>query len=318
MRNAILILTLLAMAGAALGGSAQVTVYLPREICVEDATLTVGKLCVINADDDALRQKVADVSMGRRPWADEAMVVTRQTLLSRLVASGIDPDQVTFLGAESVTVRQNSRTFPAEQIVEVAGRLLKVKAPLSTGDERTLTAEPKPIVLADGEGATLEARIASNSDSGITVDVRAVRKGKVLETRRLTYRLTYRVRQAVAVRDIPAGQTIAPEDVTLKTATSQTPEPKGWASPVGQVARVPIAKGTAINPASLEKPKPAIAVQRNQKVLMIIEEPGMQVTCHGIALQQARPGEFIKVRNTKSLRVVTAKVNADGSVTPLH
>lgn len=316
-RKTLSILILLAATGAALG-AARVTVYLPREICVEDTTLTVGKLCVINADEDALRQRVADVSMGRRPWADEAMVVTRQTLLSRLVASGIDPDQVKFLGAESVTVRQNSRTFPAEQIIEVAQRLLKVKAPLHSGDQRTLTAEPKPITLADGEGATLEAKIASHSDTGIAVDVRAVRKGKVLETRRLTYRLAYRVRQAVALRDIPAGQTIAPEDVTLKTATSQTPEPKGWALPVGQVARVPIAKDTVINPASLEKPKPAIAVQRNQKVLMVIEEPGMQVTCHGIALQQARPGEFIKVRNTKSLRVVTAKVNDDGSVTPLH
>ena len=41
------------------------------------------------------------------------------------------------------------------------------------------------------------------------------------------------------------------------------------------------------------------------------------VTAVGMALQEGRTGECVKVRNTDSSRVIVCKVNADGTVEPV-
>ena len=41
------------------------------------------------------------------------------------------------------------------------------------------------------------------------------------------------------------------------------------------------------------------------------------MTAMGIALQEARAGDYVKVRNADSSRVVLCKVNTDGTVEPM-
>ena len=60
-----------------------------------------------------------------------------------------------------------------------------------------------------------------------------------------------------------------------------------------------------------------VVVQRNETVVIRIERPGLTVTAVGMALQEGRAGEYVKVRNTDSSRVIVCKVNADGTVEPM-
>jgi flagella basal body P-ring formation protein FlgA len=41
------------------------------------------------------------------------------------------------------------------------------------------------------------------------------------------------------------------------------------------------------------------------------------VTAVGVALQEARAGEYVKVRNADSSRIILCKVNVDGTVEPM-
>ena len=47
------------------------------------------------------------------------------------------------------------------------------------------------------------------------------------------------------------------------------------------------------------------------------ERPGFTISGTGLALQDGRPGDFIRVRNVDSKRIVVAKVTADGTVAPV-
>jgi flagella basal body P-ring formation protein FlgA len=60
-----------------------------------------------------------------------------------------------------------------------------------------------------------------------------------------------------------------------------------------------------------------VAVRRGETVVMRLRGPGFLLTGLGQALEDGRPGGFIKVRNVDSSRVITAKVAADGSVEPV-
>jgi len=63
--------------------------------------------------------------------------------------------------------------------------------------------------------------------------------------------------------------------------------------------------------------RPAVVVGRNQTVVIRIERPGILVTAIGKAMQDGRVGEYIKVRNVDSQRIILAKVNEDGAVEPI-
>ena len=63
--------------------------------------------------------------------------------------------------------------------------------------------------------------------------------------------------------------------------------------------------------------KSPVITKRNQKVLIRIDMPGFLITAFGKAMQEGRAGEYIKVRNVDSQRIISAKVNEDGTVEPV-
>jgi len=58
-------------------------------------------------------------------------------------------------------------------------------------------------------------------------------------------------------------------------------------------------------------------VKRNQNVIIRIDRLGLEVTAIGKTMQQGIAGEYIKVRNVDSQRIILAKVNEDGTVEPV-
>jgi flagella basal body P-ring formation protein FlgA len=57
-------------------------------------------------------------------------------------------------------------------------------------------------------------------------------------------------------------------------------------------------------------------VARNQTVAIRVERPGLLITAVGKAMEDGKAGEYIRVRNVDSQRIILAKINADASVEP--
>jgi flagella basal body P-ring formation protein FlgA len=63
--------------------------------------------------------------------------------------------------------------------------------------------------------------------------------------------------------------------------------------------------------------KPAVVIKRNQNVVIRIERPLLMVTAIGKAMNDGRTGEYIRVRNLNSQRIILARVKEDGTVEPV-
>jgi flagella basal body P-ring formation protein FlgA len=63
--------------------------------------------------------------------------------------------------------------------------------------------------------------------------------------------------------------------------------------------------------------KPQVLLKRNQTILIKVDRLGLLVTAIGRTMQDGGVGEYIKVQNLNSQRIITAKVNEDGSVEPV-
>jgi flagella basal body P-ring formation protein FlgA len=320
-RRTILLATTLAwVVSAGIAGEAsddRIEVYLPRERTVESAKLTLGQIALVSCDNDKTANAAERIALGRAPWKGEDIVLDRKTILSRLASSGFDADNVSFSGAQKVTVKRNETTVDSERIVTKGRKYLAANKPAGEGSYWSLVRMPKDLIVQSPKGVTLTASLADKTPTGyVKVVVTAHRDEKELGSTQVLFRRGYLVQKVIATKDIAPGDKVSTDNATIVTIESLRQADGTFAPPWGMVATNRIPEGREVRSNLLRSPTQKIVVKRGQGVEMRIEGEGFAVRAAGQALQDGRPGEFIKVRNIDTKRIVVAKVNAGGYVVP--
>lgn len=300
-------------------------VYLPREAVIEDDVIHLGQVGIIRGDD-LLVAKAEGVSLGRLSIPGQQVVLDRQTILARLVCSGIGAGKVSLSGAERLAVRRREEVISGEKLIEAAESYLAANRPGGLDCLWKPSARPKDVVVPGvAEDVKLVARRVPGRSARqvhpprqVKIKVAIVRGGREIATRQVSFGLKYKCRRAVAVTDIAAGSVISPENTKLETVIADYPS--RWTrekSPYGLVAKRRFRAGSVIRADAIGPAEQPIVIKRNKNVLIRIQLPGLAVTAIGQALQDGQAGEYIKVRNTDSQRIIIAKVNEDGTLEPL-
>ena len=291
-------------------------IYLPRQVNINEKSLTLGRVSIIQGSK-SLVARASEIPLGRISVPGQKIVLERSMILSRLACSGIPASKVTLTGSEKITVKQQNRTISSSEFVSLADSLLK-KMPGNTACKWNPIREPKDFVVPAGSDDIKfsTSLIQTGVKNQARVEIIVFSGNNKIGLRQVTFSLTYECRQAVTKIDIPAGGVFNPENIKIETIQSNNPEPVDWKSPYGQVAKRPLPAGTVLASNMLESIEPPVILKRNQNVVIRIERPGFLITAMGIAMQDGRAGDYIKVRNTDSQRIILAKIKEDGTVEP--
>jgi flagella basal body P-ring formation protein FlgA len=292
-------------------------IHLPREASVESTSFNLGQVGII-LGDPSLAGKASGIGLGRFSVPGQKIVMDRAVLLNRLASSGIPASQVSLTGAEQVTVQRRHQIITAEEVIEFADMFLKKCMPASVGRFEPVRV-PKDLVLAGGsDSVELSARLArGGARNQAKVEIAVLRDEKQIATREAVFRLQYNSHRMVAANDIPRGAMLSPENVKIEESLADRPEPADWKPPYGAVVKRPIAAGSPISSRMIGPARPRVLVKRNETVVIQVDKPGLLVTAVGKALQDGPAGQFIKVQNVDSKRIILAKVNDDGTVEPV-
>ncbi|KPK85893.1 MAG: hypothetical protein AMJ81_02460 [Phycisphaerae bacterium SM23_33] len=303
---------------AASGEKPALLIYLPRDVSVETGTIRLGTVSVVRSADKELAEKARAVPLGRSPWPKEQILLDRQTILSRLACCGIPAAAVNITGAPKVAVTGKQKVISPDTIRNCAESYLTSHPPEPRGCKWRLVGTPEEMVLPVAEGIELKAQPAEDAPRHhVKLKVAAGSDGRELAASQVLFRLVYPTQQAVATKPVAPGQRITPENIKIETVMTLDPPDGSWTPPYGMLSTTSLSAGTVIRPGLVAPAKPAVVVRRNQNVIMRIEGQGFTIAGLGQALQDGRPGEFIKVRNIDSQRVVVAKVAFDGTVRPV-
>lgn len=299
-------------------GTPLLQIHLPREATVQDGLLTLGQIGVIRGEASEAAV-AAKIGLGQLSTPGQRTVLDRATILSRLASYGISGEKVRLTGADVVAVRRFSRTLSSDELVEVGRAFLRQHPPAPSIAEMIPSTKPRDLVLSnDVEDLQVTPRFSRSRTRGyVGVQIVVTADGKEVGTRDILFRLKYRSRRALAAREIAEGTVLTPEDLSIETVASEQPEPAGWAPPYGLVVLRKVPANAELRTDMLRAAQMPVAVRRNESVMIRIEQPGLTVTALGVALQEGRIGEYVKVRNTDSSRVIVCKVNPDGSVEPM-
>ena len=314
---AVLLLSNISARGASSGAGAVLRVYVPRAKTVTGSEMTLGDLCVVRCGEAALRAKAAAVKMGRAPFAKETIVIDRATIRSRLAAGGINGRKAVFTGAPSVTLTRNESVFGSDRILAAARAYLNEHPPAPTGSGYRLVRKIGDLTVPSAGKVRLDVRVLPDTPRGyVKLEATAVAGKQRLGAVEILFKITYPHRQAVATVQIRSGAVFTPRNIRLCTVWLDQSPPKDFSPPYGMEAAGNIPSGTVISSGMTRAHKLEIVVRRKQVVTMIIRGPGFMVQGKGQAMQDGRPGQYIKVRNATSNRIVIAKVHYDGTVAP--
>ena len=290
-------------------------VYMPRTMKIESDTIKLGDICVLRSDDDTLTTKASAIGLGRAPFVKEELRIDRNTILSCLAANGITSANVSLTGAQSVVVMRNESVVDGEGLLHAAEMFLAQNHPLQPQTQWKLQGLVPDITVHAREAIALECRLKKDTPQGNPqVEVAVMAGQEQLDARVLTFKLCHQVRQITAAKELMPGDLITPESVTVDVVASDVPVP--WVSPFGMIATQRIAKGAIVSINSLKQPVAEIAVRRGQTVVMKIEGTGFVISALGQVTEDGKPGDSVKVRNIDTNRVIIARVNSNGTVTP--
>ncbi|NPA94166.1 MAG: flagellar basal body P-ring formation protein FlgA, partial [Thermodesulfobacteria bacterium] len=142
----------------------------------------------------------------------------------------------------------------------------------------------------------------------ILVDGKPVRKARVC-----AYVEVYK-KVLCAKRGLVRGQLIGPEDLSLVMMPISKLRGGFFDSPsrvVGLAAKRSIRPGQVIFASAVSKP---VLVKRGSRVLIVASSNNLRITVPGIAQEKGAQGDFVRVKNIDSNRVVIARVKDSDTV----
>jgi len=293
-------------------------IYLPREITINDDCISLGQVSIIRGKE-SLVAKASGIALGRMLVPGQQIIIDRSIVLSRLACNGIPVSKVRLTGAEKIKVKQQQQIIKGGKFVELASLFLTKNLSDHSLAQLNPIWMPKGLVLPDASrNIKLSPRwVGGGARDRAKVQVGVFADGKEVGVREVTFRLKYNRRKVVALVDIPRGVPISRENVKIEETVSNYPEPANWDPPYGLIARRRIPANSTIRSHMVGPVNPPVIVKRNRTVAIRIERPGLLITAIGKAMQDGRAGDYIKVQNADSQRIIFARVNADGTVEPV-
>ncbi len=148
----------------------------------------------------------------------------------------------------------------------------------------------------------------------VPVTVRLVDEGEILERHVMTASVEVHAEVWVADRRIRRGELISESDLrrerlSVKRGRGRLVVDAG--DVIGMRARRSIGAGTPIRRGFVEVPP---VVQRGEMVRLRMVHGGLRIETKGVAREDGRAGQVIRVQNTTSRRELTGTVGADGVI----
>lgn len=312
-RTAFLIILCMLVAPAA--WAAAIVIVTPEQT-VNGPVLTLGEIAQITGENEAKVSALKALRLGAAPKPGGRLVLTRELLGARLAASGADLTGITWSVPENIVIAANSQVVAGQKMADTAFAAL-VKRLNSAEDKRQI----ELVSFSDDVAAPVgEIRLNAEFPYGIrksgptVVNVIITCDGRIYDKVSLRYNVKVLEDIVIASKPIAPNELLTAENLTYQR-TDVARLPSAYLTDISKLAGLsakrPIAAGTLVTDSLLKKP---ILVKRGTNVAISAHSGAIAITASGQALQDGAEGQVIRVQNTNSKRIVTAKVMGEGLV----
>lgn len=308
------------MASAAPNGSAHappIRIELRSEVEVSGASVKLGEVASVIAEDPALQRRLEALPLGAAPGAGAEVHLDRARLSRWIHARmGVVPEQVGWGGASASRVRRAARVLPGEIVAgEAVASLRAAIEHAGLRPEVSVHRAPRDLAIPSGR---VEARPRPPSRADVlarrpTLWVEVSVDGRLARTVPVTLEARALGPGYVATRSRSVGESIEPFDLEVKELEWSGREPL----PVGSMANQPfrlrrrIEAGAIVSRADVE---PVPEVTQGDWATLHAHQGMVELESRVVALQDGRAGQTVRVRLPTASSSILARVTGPGAV----
>lgn len=291
---------------------ATVMVRPSSEVAAEDVTLQ--DIATVQAEDEALADKLGATSICRSPLPGKLRRVTREQIIIALRRQGLPHGSVNLLCPPEIGITRSGTVVSGQSLFEAAqqyaleggfwpGSILVEPARLPS--EQTVPSGKLEIRVREG---AIKLRKGRNS-----IPVEVVVEDKVYSTMHVSVLVRVFAPVLVSTGSIERTTEIDNSNSEMQEREiTNLPEDLVFELPsTGAIAAVPIAEGSVIRQNWTSEP---VAIRSGDTVTVAVVGKTVRITDRGAAVSDGRPGDRIKVRMLGDVREVHGTVVSPGLV----
>ncbi len=281
---------------------------------VDGVTITLGDIADFDEDTE-LSKTLATQTVAQAPSPGQQAELFSRSII-KYFEPRISPDTIiTWRGAEKVTVSRNSISVSSSQILEIITAFLVANTDkLPEADIRFIAAEkPLPFLVPTGE---MNWEVIPSSP-GIVKSTRfsIIFKvdGRVRKNMSVRGRLEILAPVVVATTQLPKGTILTRQNIatSIKDLTTLRTPGQNIDELLGKKIKRTYKAGQVISLSQVEFPP---LVRKGELVRIIVNTGKLFITATGIARNDGKINQTIRVQNTNSRKIVYCRVAAPGIV----
>jgi len=309
-----LIAVLILVLAAAVTAAPKVTVVVRPASDVAGANVTLGDIASFQGADADQAKRLGVVPVCTSPLPGKARKITDDQVLTAMRRAGIAAETVGLLCPPEFAVVRISATVGSADLVEAVRQYVvdahswpgtvSVEAAIPPADQVTPSGKLELRIKA----GTTTVRKGRNS-----IPVEIVIDDKVYRTVQVSVMVKLVASVAVAAKPVARSEEINSANVTMQErditmlpddVLTEMPE-TGW------TASMPISEGSILRKSWVSAPP---AVRSGDHVLVVVSSGSVKITDKGMAAQDGRVGDKIKVRLSGERREIRGTVSGPGLI----
>jgi flagella basal body P-ring formation protein FlgA len=302
-----------------------VTVRVAPESVVQKDEVLLADIATIEGDEP-LAARVRELRLGPAPVPGGQHRLDADALRLRLRQPQIDLTRVQLVVPDRVVVSRAYQTLSGAALVEAVSRramerLQEIEPPGALAGPYALTAVTRPADLRLPTGdVELSTRIqdmtAPVTFVAGTVAVRV--NGREYQSVPVNFRVGRLQAVVIAMRALEPRTVLAPADFRVESRPSTEVPFDALAELTSPADMEPMGIIRAGEVVTQRQLRPKIVVRRGETVTLVLEGDQFRITTQGLAREDARRGDPVRVMNPTSQREVLGRVESPGVVRVIH
>ena len=281
---------------------------------VKGAEIRLGDIAEFS-ENSSLAQALSSLPICRAPEPGDVTSLDARQVITSLMKEHGTLTSVSWKGSSGIVVKRAAQTITHEKVLSVIKQYIDDNRHRLPNARITFKPEslPVPFLLPTGvlswDVIPSSPRIIGSSRFSVIFKV----DDKVVKNFSVRGHTEAIMPVVVAARKLKYGQivsknsiTLSPRDISESESYIDHPE-----LVVGSMIKRTLNKGMIIDIDAIEQPP---VVRRGELVKIVISHNGLLITANGIARNDGRKDEVIRVKNTSSNKLVFCRVHAPGIV----
>jgi len=304
------LLYVLSVATVFAASPATISVY--DNVTIPKSEILLGDIAQISCDDANRTAELSAMKLGIIPMPGQKVLLSARVFELRTRSSGVNCDDISWTIPDTIAISAASQTITSETFSKMGQKAITDQL-TSQQDKREYTLEvltvPKPMLVPVG---------TISYDVSIPVGVRSVVPTSVYilvnidgqPYKKALFRAKVHIYESVVVtnRVMAAGELVTPEVIHVEKKEISALMP-GYITdskkPIGFIIKRMTNSGTILEESMLDKP---VIIQSGSMIHITATVGDASVQTQGVALQDGKEGQAIRVRNTVTKKIVSGTV----------